>query len=126
MIDDLREALRPLLPLRIEWLEYQDPVLTVGGDDWSLALVCPWRLQRAGTTVTAWDLEGVEDASWDLVGHQINRVERRKAGEDEYPAFELSDGLRLEVIADSDVDPWVLRLPTQTIVGRRTAGGHVP
>lgn len=125
MIEDLQQALESLLPLRIDGLEYHDPVLTLGGQGWALSLVCPWRLQNGESNVTAWDEDDVGDASWDLVGHHLEAVTRRVAGNEEDPVFELSGGFRLEVFADTDLDPWVLRLPTQTIVGRSASGGQL-
>jgi hypothetical protein len=34
----------------------------------------------------------------------------------------LDGGIRIEVHADTDLDPWVLRLPGLIIVGRKAAG----
>jgi hypothetical protein len=124
MIEDLHAALRPLLPLRVDQLAYQDPVLTFGGEGWSLVLVCPWRLLKGTKVLTAWDDQAVEDSSWELLGHQIYAVRPRIPGNDQDPVFELSGDLHLEVFADTDLDPWVLRLPTQTIVGRSPTGGQ--
>lgn len=123
MIEELNSALQPLLPLKIGWVEYTDPVLTLGGDGWSLSLACPWRLVSGTSVVSAWDDVDVEDSSWDLVGHQITNAGSRIEENREDPAFSLTGELRLEVLADSDLDPWVLRLPSQTLVGRSQQGG---
>lgn len=124
MIDELSAALDALLPLRIDWVEYQDPILTLGGERWALALACPWRLMEGPTAVTAWDEPGVEDESWNLVGHLITAVRPRLDGNSEDPAFSISGALVLEVLADTDLDPWVLRLDLtgKTFVGRSGLG----
>ena len=45
---DVLEAIRADLPRQIRGLEVNDPVLTLYGDDWSLTLMCPWKIERAG------------------------------------------------------------------------------
>ncbi len=53
MIDDLRSAVAALLPLVRDGVHYNHPAVVVSGAGWSLTIVCPWRLSRAGALVCA-------------------------------------------------------------------------
>jgi hypothetical protein len=52
---------------------------------------------------------------WDLVGHEIAEVKTAPNGFD--PIFLLSGDVELTITADTDLDPWVFRLPHITFVG---------
>jgi hypothetical protein len=112
-------AVRPSLPLRIAEVAYSDPTVSLLGRQWSLTLVCRWRLESPTGPWFSWDDDHVEDLVWELAGHSITGVERRESSDD--PVFLLDGGLRLVVIADTDPDPWILRLADLVIVGGRAA-----
>lgn len=61
---ELAAALQPLVPLRIREVEFQDPVLIVIGDHWSLALVGPWSWRRARGVEVNWLNDEAEDKAW--------------------------------------------------------------
>ncbi|HEV7758263.1 MAG TPA: hypothetical protein VGO78_04720, partial [Acidimicrobiales bacterium] len=102
------------VPLLIGEATFTDPTLVLGGDGWSLAATCPWRVVDHDHGIEmSWSSSDAEDRVWDLVGVQITAV--RQHGSD--PAFDLSTGRVLEVFSDTDLDPWVLRLAGMTFVG---------
>jgi hypothetical protein len=103
------------LPLAIEEARYADPVLTLAGPEWSLSVVCPWRLRGEDGLITGFAHDDAESCVVSLRGGNIVGV--RATGELGDPIFDLSGGTRLEVFADTDVDPWVMRLATHTFVG---------
>jgi hypothetical protein len=100
------------LPVRVEGVEVQDPILTVFGEGWALTIACPWEGTIGGRALSCEDGD-LEDRCWDLVGEDLVAV--RQDG----PAvgFEFSTGT-LIVTPDTDVDPWVLQLPGGLLVGR--------
>jgi hypothetical protein len=102
------------LPVRVQGVEVQDPILTLFGEGWALTIACPWEGTIGGCALS-WVDRDVEDRSWDLVGEDLVAV--RQGG----PAveFEFSTG-SLIVTPDTDVDPWVLQLPGGLVVGRTT------
>ncbi len=104
-------------PLRIEEILYWDPVLTLLGENWSLSLVCPWQLRHGDTVLTAWDEDDVEDVAWDLIGASIESASYAPSGNPKDPAFQISGGLSLEVEADTDLDPWSMRVPGGIFIG---------
>ncbi len=100
------------LPVRIDGVEVQDPILTLFGEGWALTIACPWEGTIGGRALT-WEDDDLEDRCWDLIGQDL--VALRQEG----PAveFEFSTGT-LIATADTDVDPWVLQLPGGLVVGR--------
>jgi hypothetical protein len=64
----LAAALQPLLPLRIEEVQFRHGTLTVIGDRWSLNLIGEWEWRRGPVVVTDQDQPDAEDAVWNLCG----------------------------------------------------------
>ena len=117
MLEGLAEAIAMSAPLVIGGIEYNDPALVLIGNDWSLALLCPWHIEDAlGATVLDFEAAGVEDAVWDLIGVSVLAAEAHDAGERPGTALRLSNGHRLIIEPDTDVDPWVMQLPRHALV----------
>jgi hypothetical protein len=113
MTASLAESVQRVGPLEIVEVEYREPVLALSGSSWGLTAMCPWRVVREGGIELSWSTPDAEDRVWDLIGRRV--VAAVPQGRD--AAFTLSDGSVLEVFSDSDVDPWVLRLPDIVFVG---------
>ena len=101
------------LPLHIDEAEFSDPTLLVSGQDWTLAVTCPWRITNGSVVEVSWTSKDAADRVWDLIGQTIVAI--RDEGRD--PMFALSGGAQLEIFSDTDTDPWVLRFDRQTFVG---------
>lgn len=102
------------LPLRVTGVEVQDPVLTLFGDNWSLTIACPWQGEVCGQSIS-WEDHDLDDRAWELVGEELVSVQHESS-----PArFAFSAGVLL-VTPDTDMDPWVLKLPGGLLVGRRS------
>jgi hypothetical protein len=118
MIDEVHEVLSPLLPLRLEEVEYNDPMVVLVGPGWSLSVACPWRLMRHGRLLTSYGDDGAAVILDRLVGNAVVGFDAgdpsRSPGD---IRIALDDGATLDVFADTDLDPWVLRLPDQTFIG---------
>lgn len=124
MIEELRASVSALLPLRVGELEFNDPVVVLAGSKWSLSIVCPWRLTRGGALVTSIEDPGAEAHLRELVGASIVEIVAQTGwGTARDPAFVFADGARLELFADTDLDPWVMRLPDKTFVGSASDPG---
>jgi hypothetical protein len=118
MNQDMHEALSQMLPLRIEEVDYNDPMVVLSGTDWSLSVACPWRLMRDGRLATSYGDEGAGEVLAGLVGNEV--VALGSADSSRVPGdiqVVLRNGTVLDVFADTDLDPWVLRLPDRTFVG---------
>jgi hypothetical protein len=118
---NLIAAVAASAPLRVRKIVYLDPVLTLVGDDWSLSLRCPWQLRHSGAVLTTWDRDDAEDVAAGLVGASIESASYARSGNPKDPAFQISGGLSLEVAADTDLDPWVMRVPGGIFVGGVTS-----
>ena len=114
---DLMASLIRYAPLQVREVEYVDPTVTLAGNDWSLSITCPWRLRRESEVVVSWDDDSVEDMIWDLAGHSLLDISFELVGERRNALLQLTGGLTLEILPDSDLDPWVMRLPEETFVG---------
>lgn len=115
MISEFIEWTRPQLPLRIDAVVVNDPIVTLLGQEWALTLACPWQLVGGSAIRTAWDRPDVEDVTRELINHHIVGVRKAPNGFD--PIFSLDGDLDLEVNADTDLDPWVMHTGGRTFVG---------
>ena len=106
----LTAALQPLLPLRIQHVEFADrTTLTVMGDGWSLNLLGDWTWSRGELVVTDADQPDAEDAVWDLCGLDLVGLHFPDPAFDGDCSFNLSDG-SLEVRSDrSGWETWTYR-----------------
>lgn len=102
------------LPVRVQGVEVQDPILTLFGEGWGLTIACPWEGTIGGRALS-WEDDDIEDRSWDLVGQDLVAVRH----DGSMVKFEFSAGT-LIATPDTDVDPWVLQLPGGVVVGRAT------
>ena len=59
------------LPLLVENVELFDPVVVMSGEEWSMAIACPWRLTADGEVVSSIDDPFAESKLRDLVGVQV-------------------------------------------------------
>ena len=117
VIHSLKVASEEVRPLEIEKVNYHDPTLILLGEGWSLAITCPWQVTDGQSRLFGWDDADVAGRALSLMDHAITDVRERAKDAPYDPAFVLSGGLVLEIAADSDLDPWVLHLPTRTFVG---------
>jgi hypothetical protein len=112
MIGAVVRAAAPHLPLRVLGAEWNDPVLLLRGDGWSLTVTSPWRIAEGGRLRRGcWD-DGAAREVATLVGREVVKVEPQGGAVGLDPALVFSDGRRLEVFSVDDLEPWVLRLPS--------------
>ena len=124
MIDELRATVSPLLPLKIDELEFNDPVVVLVGQNWSVSITCPWRLMREGILVTSSEDGNAETRLRDLVGTTVVDLIGQGGFQTSHdPVLVFSDAARLEIFADTDLDPWVMRFPGKTFVGSASDPG---
>jgi hypothetical protein len=117
MIEQLREALGPLLPLKIKEAAFADPSLTLNGDGWGFSSPSVWRVIRDGVLEFGWSDQDAADLVWEFCGLSIVSVESQSSRMGGDPAFGLSDGRWLEIFSDHAVDPWWMSLPDMVFVG---------
>jgi len=113
-----REAIGAIdLPLEIGRALWDGTVLNVGGDDWSLTTMSPWRLTRHGALVTSYENEdGDHPALAALVGRRVVECVAQSSLVPLDPAFVIDDGSVLEVFGTDTLEPWVLGTARRTVV----------
>jgi hypothetical protein len=107
-----KDKVNAALPLRVTGLDYNDPILSVFGDDWFLKLACPWRAVISAV-VLDWEDPRVKDEAWNLIGTCLVSADDGPPGE---LVFTFDDATFL-VGPDVEEDPWVLSLPDFVAVG---------
>ncbi len=117
MIEHLRRALGPLLPLTIKVAAFKDPTLSLAGDSWAFSTPSAWRVLNGGVLDFGWSGKDAPALVRGLVGLSIVAVASQSPRMRGDPAFELSDGRWLEIFSDHFLDPWVMTLPNITFVG---------
>ncbi len=118
MTDELRVAFSSLLPVSVEEVEVDDPNVLLVGQNWSVAILCPWRLTRGGALIASSEDRDAEASLRQLVGALVVDVgAQSSSGVSDDPLFVFQDGSLLEIFSDTGLDPWVVRLPVATFVG---------
>ena len=122
VLSELILALTPQLPLRVRGAAWSDPTLTLTGDEWALAINCPWRVVAAHGVSVYPSSPTAPDDVWYLIGLDVVELKPLLGRLPVDPVLVFSDSRRLEVFCDSDWDPWIFRhgaLPI-TYVGHQT------
>ena len=115
MSDSAQNVVSAALPLTVDQLEVNDPIIIILGIGWALTVTCPWVLTVRGSSYDS-ESGSVEIAARNLVGRVLVAV---VFGDDELvdPMFVFDHETTLSVKADSDWDPWVLSVPGIILVG---------
>lgn len=96
------------LPIAILNVEWNDPILIVGGAGWSFAIVSPWRIVADETLMLGSD-SATQDSVWSLLHDQMVvscNLQSKNAPLD--LALSLKNGRVLEVFSVSNLEPWTL------------------
>lgn len=98
------------LPIAILNVEWNDPVLVVGGAGWSLAITSPWRVVTTERLVLGSDNAGQDSLERVLKDRMVVScgMQSRHASLDLALIFE--SGEALEVFSVAYLEPWILSL----------------
>lgn len=99
------------LPLPVERVGWEDPVLVIGGNSWSLQTTSPWRLVGVRSLVAGSEEADAGARVAELVGQAMVRCSHLTHSPCADLRLEFSGGWALEVFVAVREDPWVLRLP---------------
>lgn len=108
MIKKLIATVEPLLPLTIRYAEWQDPVLSLIGDNWSFNTTSTWRVVDDIKLVAGSDDVSAQEAANLLQGMEVVSCEPMSAAPVLDPRFVLKNGFKLEVFSATATEPWVL------------------
>lgn len=102
------EKLSAKLPIAVLNVEWNDPILIVGGAGWSFAIVSPWRIVADEALMLGSD-SATQDFVWDLLYDQMVvscDLQSKNAPLD--LALSLENGWVLEVFSVTSLEPWTL------------------
>lgn len=108
-ISTARSRLAKELPLLISNVQWSDPVLVVGGSDWSLAITSPWRLISFGKMMLGSDQAGPDSLSF-LAGKKLISCDAQSKHVDIDVALFIEGGVILEIFSVSNLEPWTLSM----------------
>lgn len=103
-------------PLRVERAEWNDPVLLLGGAEWSLSASSSWRVVARGAVEYASDDREAAALVASLAGRVVLSFGAVSARVTSDAALELDDGRTMEVFATALIEPWVLKLPRPPVL----------
>jgi len=99
------------LPLRIDAVEYNDPMMVVLGPSWSLSIVCPWRLTRDRLLICAFGGPEAEARLSEIIGVELTDVTVQAcAGPSTDPAFRDLLGRQPRSLGDAPASAHVRRV----------------
>lgn len=98
------------LPLTILDVEWNDPVLSLMGANWSFNTTSTWRLVDESRLIAGSEDELAQNAIKMLVGIDIVRCEPMSISPALDPRFILKNGFRLEIFSATATEPWVMSL----------------
>lgn len=118
MIDRLISRINAVLPLEVMRIEVNDPFLSLVGENWSLALNCPWTLETPDETIP-WESDLLDIEAEKLVGLSMEAASKERSDASDL-IFYFTSGFTIHVFPDTDLDPWVMRLPDVVLIGRKS------
>ncbi|BCW58079.1 hypothetical protein StoSoilB20_14260 [Arthrobacter sp. StoSoilB20] len=110
--------LRDALPLSVTHIVANDPFVCIMGENWSLALNCPWELETPEGTIP-WESENLEAEAERLIGSSLEAISAATPGASDL-VFHFTGECSIHVFADTDLLPWVMRVPGLTFDGQKS------
>lgn len=115
MIKDVIAAIGPRLPLTLKRAEWNDPVLTLIGNDWTFNTTSSWRIVDDSKLLAGSEDKSAHEAVNALAGIEVVLCEPMSTTPTLDPRFVFSNGWKLEVFSATATEPWVLSLGKGTL-----------
>jgi len=112
LIRKLIGLLTASLPLTIEEVTWNSPMLWIGGAGWNFNSVSSWRITSRRIVLCADADDSAPTIIQTLIGQKVVGVDVQSTSVEVDPVFILSDGRRLEIFATDTYEPWTMELPT--------------
>lgn len=102
------QTLTERTPIGVEWAEWNETELLLGGADWNMSVLTPWRLLHQGKFVIGSDNTAAIDVIKVLKGNLIVGCKSQSSSEVLDPALLLGSGHILEIFSAGPLEPWTL------------------
>lgn len=103
------------LPLVINYIEWNDPILSFGGGNWSFSTFTGWRVVNNNKLDFTCRDENTDKRLNEFLNNHIIAIDIQSNHLLSDPVFVFSSGHKLEVFSEMYLEPWVFRSPN-TIV----------
>jgi hypothetical protein len=116
VIAEALENTKASLPLYVRSVDWEDPLLLISGDGWSLRCMCPWRISSKGIVLFGcWDHRAAEGIL-DVIGLALVNVGLQSPSVPVDPTFDFNNAWRLELFSTDSDEPWVFRPPNGPVL----------
>ena len=115
MISKIIKDVINFTPLIVDYIEWNDPILSFGGNNWSFYSVSSWRAILNNKLDFACYDDVTEEKLKRLQNNHIISIEIQSNHLPSDPVFVFSNGYKLEIFSVTYLEPWVFGSPT-TIV----------
>ncbi len=105
------EIANRVCPLQIERSKWQDPILSLGGNNWSFSATAPWRVVRGNTIIAGVYDDNASTFADAWLGERIVKFLVLPGSPQLDIAAILSNGDMLQIFCTSTHENWVLRVP---------------
>lgn len=106
MMKQIIQSVTKKLPLMIESIDWDDPILTLAGKDWNFSTRSSWRICNENVLVVGcYDSEATKIINT-IKNCQITSVEIQGKYSKFDPVFRLSNGLLIEFFSTTYYEPW--------------------
>ncbi len=109
------QATEKNLPLLIGSASAENDSLTLSGEDWSFSTSSAWRVLNNSGLAFGCETDDASEAISTLIGHKIVGVQPSNSSNLDIQ-FNLDNDLLVECFTTHFFEPWVLKLPDNTIM----------
>ena len=109
-------------PLTVEKVSFNDPVFVLGGKNWGLSTLNPWRVISGAQIVFSWGHSDAAEKCIDLRDLDVLSFRKIDSNGVEDLLVSFSNGLTLQVFSMGDPEEWVLDLPQDLTIVCQSGG----
>ncbi len=115
MFEEFINELKKVLPLKVSFAEWNDPLLTILGEGWNFNAMTEWRFCDNYKVLKACYDDNSGDFITRIVGLDIVAVDCQSGPPVIDPVFTFSDGMKLQIFSTNAIEPWKFRLPNNQL-----------
>ncbi len=111
MISSVVKAAGRYLPLIIESVEWQNPMLFIGGMKWKFNTITSWRVIFGSKIAFGYGDDNASEIMSLLLGKELVGISPQSSLVEADPVLIFSDSIKIEIFSSESIEPWSLHLP---------------
>ena len=115
MIKKIISDISKFLPLVVDYIEWDDPTLSFGGNRWGLSTISCWRVIKSNKLDFGCDDDIANEEVKKFLSDSVVSIEIQSEYLPSDPVFIFSKGHRLEIFSVMYLEPWVFGSPTGVV-----------